>query len=79
MKDRSVLITGTSTGIGEACATDLDKLGFRVFAGVRKEEDAERLKSQASDRLTPVIVDVTDTEAVAKAAEEIDGAVGEAA
>jgi len=78
MKDRSVLITGTSTGIGEACATDLDKLGFRVFAGVRKEEDAERLKSQASDRLTPVIVDVTDTEAVAKAAEEIDGAVGEA-
>lgn len=78
MEDRHVLITGTSTGIGLACAQDLDKLGFHVFAGVRKEEDGETVKSQTSDRVTPVIVDVTDADAVAQAATTIDEAVGDA-
>lgn len=36
--NRSVLITGASTGIGAACARDLDRLGFRVFAGVRRTQ-----------------------------------------
>jgi NAD(P)-dependent dehydrogenase (short-subunit alcohol dehydrogenase family) len=78
MEDRHVFITGTSTGIGQACALDLDKLGFHVFAGVRKEEDGEKVRSQASERLTPVMIDVTDTDAVARAAATIDEAVGEA-
>lgn len=75
---RSVLVTGCSTGIGEACALDLDKLGFRVFASVRKAEDAERIKSQASERFTPVTMDVTDTDTVREAAETIEASVGEA-
>jgi NAD(P)-dependent dehydrogenase (short-subunit alcohol dehydrogenase family) len=78
MEDRHVFITGTSTGIGQACALDLDKLGFHVFAGVRKEEDGEKVRSQASERLTPVMIDVTDTDAVTRAAATIDEAVGEA-
>ncbi len=32
----AVVITGTSTGIGRACALSLDDPSFRVFAGVRK-------------------------------------------
>jgi len=32
---RSVVVTGASTGIGKACALDLDRRGFKVFAGVR--------------------------------------------
>jgi NAD(P)-dependent dehydrogenase (short-subunit alcohol dehydrogenase family) len=46
-----VVITGASTGIGEATALKLDESGFRVFAGVRKEEDGERLRAKGSDRL----------------------------
>jgi NADP-dependent 3-hydroxy acid dehydrogenase YdfG len=33
----AVVVTGASTGIGKTCALHLDKLGFQVFAGVRKE------------------------------------------
>ena len=38
-KRGAVLITGTSTGIGRTTALYLDKLGFEVFAAVRKERD----------------------------------------
>ena len=55
-----ILITGASTGIGEGCARWFDARGHRVFAGVRREEDGARLKAGASDRLTPVLLDVTD-------------------
>ena len=37
---RSVVVTGASSGIGRACALDLAKNDFRVFAGVRKSKDA---------------------------------------
>lgn len=60
----AVVVTGCSTGIGRACALHLDALGFRVFAGVRKEEDAERLRAEAAGRLEPVLLDVTDGAAV---------------
>jgi NAD(P)-dependent dehydrogenase (short-subunit alcohol dehydrogenase family) len=62
--DRNVLITGTSTGIGKAAALHLDQLGFRVFAGVRKESDAEALCAEASDRLTPTFLDMTKPETI---------------
>ena len=39
----AVVVTGSSTGIGRACAIGLDRAGFTVFAGVRKPEDAEAL------------------------------------
>jgi len=64
----AVVITGASTGIGQACALRLDRLGMRVFAGVRREIDAERLRGAASARLTPLMIDVTDTESIRSAA-----------
>ena len=67
----TVVITGCSTGIGEACALRLDAAGWRVFAGVRREEDAGRLASRASGRLEPVIVDVTDAASIARASETV--------
>jgi NAD(P)-dependent dehydrogenase (short-subunit alcohol dehydrogenase family) len=73
---RSVLVTGASTGIGAACALDLDKLGFRVFAGVRKPADGETLQQQASPQLAPVILDVTLDETIGRAASTIEDAVG---
>jgi NAD(P)-dependent dehydrogenase (short-subunit alcohol dehydrogenase family) len=74
---RSALVTGSSTGIGRATALRLDREGWRVFAGVRREEDAESLRSAASDRLAPVTLDVTDPAQVAAAAGLVEDAVGE--
>jgi NAD(P)-dependent dehydrogenase (short-subunit alcohol dehydrogenase family) len=56
----AVVVTGASTGIGEACALHLDKLGYRVFAGIRKSTDGDSLRSRASARLVPVRLDVAD-------------------
>lgn len=72
----NVLITGASSGIGEDAALRLDRLGHRVFAGVRKTDDGERLSARASDRLVPVICDVADEASVGAAVQVVDGAVG---
>lgn len=67
-----LLITGASTGIGEATALHLDGLGHRVFAGVRKDADGEKLVVAArSGRLVPVILDVTDDEQIADAVGQV--------
>jgi NAD(P)-dependent dehydrogenase (short-subunit alcohol dehydrogenase family) len=69
---RSALVTGASTGIGRATALRLDGSGWRIFAGVRKPEDAEGLRGEGSDRLTPVFLDVTDPEQIDAAATQIE-------
>lgn len=74
----AVLITGASSGIGEACALHLDTLGFRVFAGVRKEADGKMLKQKASQNLTPIIIDVTDQATIKSAFDTVNKDVGAA-
>lgn len=64
---RAVVITGTSSGIGRAAALHLDELGFKVFAGVRKEEDGRALSEDASDTLTPILLDITNNNSIAAA------------
>jgi NAD(P)-dependent dehydrogenase (short-subunit alcohol dehydrogenase family) len=73
----AVVITGASTGIGAACALSLDRLGFRVFAGVRRTEDGEALAKEASARLTPIRLDVTEATSIAAAADLVRAAVAE--
>ena len=75
--DASVLITGASTGIGRACAEHLDKMGLRVFAGVRRAEDGEALVAGISERVTPVHLDVTKPDDIAAAVAQVSEAVGE--
>jgi NAD(P)-dependent dehydrogenase (short-subunit alcohol dehydrogenase family) len=75
---QSVVVTGASRGIGEGCALQLDRLGWQVFAGVRKPEDAEALRRKGSERLTPVMMEVTDSESLKVAAKMVEEAVGEA-
>lgn len=75
---KSALVTGASTGIGRATALHLDGKGWRVFAGVRREEDAASLREAGSERLVPLMLDVTDAEQIAAAAERIGAEVGEA-
>ena len=73
----AVLITGASTGIGEACALALDRRGFRVFAGVRTEAAGRRLQEKASSLLTPLMIDVTDAAMINTAAGKIKEQTGE--
>ncbi len=73
-----VLITGTSTGIGKATALHLDRLGFRVFATVRNEDDAQALREEASERLVPLLMDVIDQASIDRAKEEVSQEVGDA-
>ncbi|MEW6638982.1 MAG: SDR family NAD(P)-dependent oxidoreductase [Pseudomonadota bacterium] len=68
---RSVVITGTSTGIGFATAKVLVDHGFRVFGSVRKAADAERLRQQLGANVVPLVFDVTDEAAVRVAAETV--------
>src|ERR1051325_10905062 len=68
---RSVVITGASTGIGWASAKLLLDRGFRVFGSVRKQGDADRLKSEFGANFTPLLFDVTDEAAVLAAAREV--------
>ncbi len=72
---QSVVITGASTGIGAACALELHRRGFRVFAGVRKAADGLRLQEQASRFLAPLMIDVTDEASIAEAAKTVAGSL----
>ncbi len=44
-QDKSILITGCSSGIGLCAAQGLQQRGYRVFASARKAEDVEKLRS----------------------------------
>lgn len=71
-------MTGASRGIGEACASHLNKIGFRVFAGVRHTVDGTLAHGNAGACPTPVLLDVTDPISIATAANLIASEVGEA-
>jgi NAD(P)-dependent dehydrogenase (short-subunit alcohol dehydrogenase family) len=73
----SILITGTSTGIGRATALMLDRNCFRVFATVRRQEDGDSLKENSSGRIIPVIADLSDEASIKNAFTFISSSVGE--
>lgn len=56
----------------------MDADGWRVFAGIRNEEDADSLREAGSQRLTPVMLDITNSEQIAAAAKQVADEVGEA-
>jgi NAD(P)-dependent dehydrogenase (short-subunit alcohol dehydrogenase family) len=73
----AAVVTGASTGIGRASALRLDRLGWSVFAGVRRDEDAEDLRAAGSERLQPIRLDVTDEDGVGAVAEEVGEKAGD--
>jgi NAD(P)-dependent dehydrogenase (short-subunit alcohol dehydrogenase family) len=71
-----VVVTGASGGIGEACAAVLARAGYRVAAGVRREEDGEKLRALVPGRVFPIMLDVTNQEQIACAREQVAEAAG---
>ncbi|HLF97540.1 MAG TPA: SDR family oxidoreductase [Methylococcaceae bacterium] len=57
-KNKSILITGCSSGIGYCVAHGLKARGWRVFATARKREDVERLQGEG---LESHVLDVADS------------------
>lgn len=67
LNNRSVLITGCSSGIGRATAVYLAQKGCAVFATVRKEEDAKGLIKLEIPNLIPVYpLDLTNLEQISR-------------
>ena len=71
----AIAITGASTGIGLACVRRFAGAGWHVFAGVRREMDAERLQAVYRHAVTPLLLDVTRPEQIAAAAAQMEEAL----
>jgi NAD(P)-dependent dehydrogenase (short-subunit alcohol dehydrogenase family) len=69
---KSIVITGASSGIGRATALRLARNGWRVFATVRKDTDAEQIEAKAVGALETVRLDVGDKDSIAAAAAEVE-------
>ncbi|XP_036886171.1 retinol dehydrogenase 16 isoform X3 [Sturnira hondurensis] len=76
LQDKYVFITGCDSGFGNLLARQLDLRGLRVLAACLTEKGAEQLRSQASDRLATVILDITKTESIAAATQWVKEHVG---
>src|SRR5258707_14695605 len=73
---KSIVVTGSSRGIGWGVSKVLISRGFRVFGSVRKAGDGERLQKEFGADFVPIIFDVTDAAAVARGAELVSTALG---
>jgi len=75
IKNRSVLLTGCSTGIGRAAARMLKQRGWQVVATARKEEDLESLRSEGLEAVPMELAEAESVEAGFNTALEICGGV----
>ena len=73
MHDRSILVTGCSSGIGRCVALGLRDRGYRVFATARRHRDLQELKHEG---LEAVQLHLDDPASVAEAATEVLEASG---
>lgn len=70
------MISGASSGIGEACAVFLSKNGFRVFAGVRNKSDGYILQKNAPGKIVPLLLDVLDPISIKNAKKTVSNETG---
>lgn len=73
----TVLITGASSGIGRASALRLSRAGWKVLAGVRRQEVGEQLAAEAPGGLIePLLLDITDEQQIEAARALVDAGGG---
>src|SRR4051794_13540836 len=68
---KAVVITGISSGIGYETAKLAIEQGMHVFGSVRRDDDAARLSAEFGNNLTPLLFDVRDEAALARAASSV--------
>jgi len=73
---KAVVVTGVSSGIGDAIARYLMERGYRVFGSVRKLSDAERLVNSYNTLFTPLVFDVRHRDTVVASADLTREALG---
>jgi hypothetical protein len=73
---KDVVVTGVSTGIGLATTKVLIANGYRVFGSVRKQADADSLQKEFGDRYVPLVMDITDADAIQRASEKVGAMIG---
>ncbi|MFJ8769768.1 SDR family NAD(P)-dependent oxidoreductase [Streptomyces clavifer] len=59
--EKLIVVTGASTGMGASAARELAGQGFHVLAGVRRDRDADAIRSAG---IEPVILDITKSDHV---------------
>jgi NAD(P)-dependent dehydrogenase (short-subunit alcohol dehydrogenase family) len=74
---KDAVVTGVSTGIGWGTTKVLVSKGFRVFGSVRKQADADRLQREFGDGFVPLMMDITDANAVHQAAQKVGSMIGD--
>ena len=70
-KSNTVLVTGTSSGIGRGLCQALIEKGYKVFGTVRNRKDVTELNKEFGENLDALLVDVTDEKQVVKAKERV--------
>ena len=68
MSNKVALVTGGSSGIGEATALRLQELGYTTYAAARRVERMEHLTTSG---IRPLAMDVTDDESMQSGVEQI--------
>jgi NAD(P)-dependent dehydrogenase (short-subunit alcohol dehydrogenase family) len=74
---KDVVVTGVSTGIGWGTAKVLVSKGFRVFGSVRKQADADHLQRELGNLFVPLMMDITDADAVHQSAQKVGSMIGD--
>ena len=74
---KSIVITGTSTGIGYACSKHFIEKGYKVFGSVRNDNDANRVSNELGSNFVPLMFDVTDETAVKKSVKVVENQIGD--
>ena len=69
--NKTIFITGVSTGIGYHLSKVFSSKGYHVFGSVRKQTDADKLKSELPNGFTPVIMDVIKPDEIEKGVNQV--------
>ena len=73
---KAVVVTGASSGIGRASVEKAAAHGWQVFAGIRDQAAAERIRQLAPERIVPIRLDITEPDEVEAAAKLVADELG---